>query len=146
VGLWLLLVAGFGQALAAAFDINQPIHGLADLLGACGLPLAAMFISVSLASGQAPLPRGKALLWLANLTWVTTAATIAGVVLLYLTYVHAGGHVPADGRPLPVGTVLPSGAIAIVGYANRSYVVVCCLWAIIAATIAMELAKRADER
>jgi hypothetical protein len=36
---------------------------------------------------------------------------------LYLTEVHAGGHVPADGRPLPVGTALPSGVIAVFGYA-----------------------------
>lgn len=59
VGLWILVAAGVGQALAAAFDINQPPHGLADLLGGFGLPVAAMFVSVSLVRGRATLPGAK---------------------------------------------------------------------------------------
>ncbi|HEY1867314.1 MAG TPA: DUF998 domain-containing protein, partial [Candidatus Cybelea sp.] len=116
LGLWVLLLAGCGQALAAAFDVNQPLHGLADLLGAFGLPVAAMLVSVSLLHGQPSLRAGKTLLRFANLTWLTTVATIAGVVLLFFTYVHAGGHLPSDGKPLLVGTVLPAGVVAIVGY------------------------------
>lgn len=55
--------------------------------------------------------RREDLLWLANLTWVTTVLTIAGVVVLFATYVHAGGHVPSDGRPLPLGAILPAGVV-----------------------------------
>ncbi len=137
VGLWVLLVAGFGQLLAAVFDINQPMHGLSDLLGAFGFPAAAMLVSVSLAHCRSPRG-GKAMLWFANLTWVTTVATIAAVVLLFVTYTHAGGHVPADGKPLPIGTILPSGVVAVVGYVNRLYVLVSCVWAVLAGKTALE--------
>lgn len=137
LGLWVLLVAGFGQALAAAFDINQPLHGLSDLLGALGLPVAAMLVSFSLMRAQRHLRGGTGMLWLANLTWATMLGTIVGVVLLFLTFTHAGGHVPSDGKPLSINTVLPAGVVAIAGYANRLYVVVSCLWAIVTAKAAM---------
>lgn len=139
VGLWVLVVAGFGQALAAAFDINQPLHGLSDLLGALGLPVAAMLVTVSLVRAQPSLRGGKGMLWLANLTWVTMLGTIAGVVLLFLTFTHAGGHIPSDGKSLPIGTILPAGVVAVVGYANRLYVVVSCLWTIVTAKAVMNV-------
>jgi hypothetical protein len=58
---------------------------------------------------------------------------IGSVLLLFETFVHAGGHVPADGKSLPLGTMLPHGAIALDGYVNRLLVVVFCAWNIIAA-------------
>ena len=139
-GLWILVVAGFGQMLAAAFDINQPLHGLSDLLGALGLPIAAMLVSIVLGREQPGLKRGKLLLVLANLTWISIAATVAGAAVLFVTFVHAGGHIPAGGKPLPLGTVLPSGVITFVGYANRLYVVVSCVWAML---LGLDLARSA---
>ncbi|HLY03567.1 MAG TPA: DUF998 domain-containing protein [Candidatus Cybelea sp.] len=121
-GLWFLVASGAGEALAAVFDINQPLHGLAGLLGAGGLPAAAMLISA-----------GKRLQWLANLTWIMVVALIGSLVLLFVTFTHAGGHVPADGGMLPIGTKLPPGAIALVGYVNRLMVLVNCLWVMLAA-------------
>jgi hypothetical protein len=137
VGVCILVVAGMGEALACAFDVNQPLHGLADILGAGGLTLAAMLVSFSLVRSR-PSMRGRGpLLWLANLTWISTVATIASVVVLFVTFTHAGGHVPSDGKPLPIGTVLPAGTVAAIGYVNRLYVMVACLWAIAAARAAV---------
>jgi hypothetical protein len=133
IGLWFLIAAGAGEALAAAFDINQPMHSVAGLLGVGGLPVAAVTISAALRRSPVWPSRGKLLLRVANLTWIMVVVMIASLVGLFLTYVHSGGHVPSDGRPLPLGTLLPSGTIAVAGYANRLVVVVNCAWAMIAA-------------
>lgn len=133
VGLWFLVAAGVGEALAAVFDINHPLHGLAGLLGAGGLPVAAMLITVSLQRSRPSLVVGKTLPWLANLTWIMVVALIGSLVLLFVTFTHAGGHVPADGGTLPIGTKLPTGAIPLVGYVNRLMVIVNCAWVTLAA-------------
>jgi hypothetical protein len=131
IGYWILILAGAGQALASVFDIDQPLHGLADLLGGAGFPIAAMAITITLCRAQPWLRSKRTLLWSANLTWISVVATIASVVILYITYTHAGGHVPSDGKSLPLGTVLPAGVIAVVGYANRFMVLAACAWTII---------------
>jgi Protein of unknown function (DUF998) len=144
VGLWFLVTAGVGELLAAAFDINQPVHGLAGLLGAGGLPVGAMLISVSVRRSQPSSGAGKMLLWLANLSWILIIALIGSLVLLFVTFTHAGGHVPNDGTTLPIGTKLPLGAIALVGYVNRLMVLVNCAWVILAASqISMKTAGAA---
>lgn len=133
VGVALLVAAGIGQALASAFDINHPLHGLADLLGGAGFPVAAVLVTMSLLHEQPHLRARKSLRWSAHFTWFTLVATIASIAALYFTFVHAGGHVPSDGKSLPLGTVLPHGVVAVVGYANRLMVVADCVWAIVAA-------------
>lgn len=133
IGLAFLVVSGAGEALAAAFDINQPLHGLAGLLGVGGLPVAAILITVTLRRAQPSLRGNNALLCSANATWLVVAALIASLAVQFLTFVHAGGHVPSDGKPLPIGTVLPPGVVALVGYANRLLVLVFCAWMALAA-------------
>jgi len=143
IGFWFLIVAGAGEALAAAFDINQPLHGVAGLLGVGGLPVAALLTSIALRSSPTWLNQGKILTRIANLTWIMVVAMVASLVLMFLTYVHAGGHVPADGRSLPLGTSLPTGTIAIAGYADRLLVIVNCTWAMAAAFLTVKSASRA---
>jgi hypothetical protein len=133
IGLWFLIFAGAGEALASAFDINQPLHGLAGLLGAGGLPVAAVLISVALRRTQPSLRYDGALLWASNLTWIVVVAMIASLAVMFVTYIHSGGQVPSNGKPLPLGTQLPAGVIAVAGYMNRLLVVVNCAWAIVAA-------------
>lgn len=123
IGLVFLVVSGAGEALAAVFDINQPLHGLAGLLGIGGLPIAALLIGGTLRRTR----------WLANSTWIAVVTLIASLAVQYVTFVHAGGHVPSDGKSLPLGTVLPPGVIALVGYANRLLVLAYCGWMMLAA-------------
>lgn len=134
VGLGFLIAAGVGEALAAAFDINHPLHGLAGLLGAAGLPVAAMLITVSVRRSQRSFGAEKIVLWLANLNWILVLTLIASLVLLFVTFTRAGGHVPTGGGTLPIGTKLPTGAIALVGYVNRLMVLVNCAWMMLAAS------------
>ena len=49
VGLWLLVVAGVGEAMASVFDVTHDTgHGIVGLLGVGGFPVAALLLSVSL--------------------------------------------------------------------------------------------------
>jgi hypothetical protein len=96
--------------------------------------MAALLLSLAIKRGDLiPLLRAKKrLLWTAVASVVTVFLTIGSVFLLFETYVHAGGHIPADGKSLPLGTVLPHGAVALVGYVNRLEVLSNCAWLIIA--------------
>jgi|HubBroStandDraft_4_1064222.scaffolds.fasta_scaffold00015_31 hypothetical protein len=137
IGLGLLVVAGIGETLAAIFDINQPLHGVADVLGAGLFPVAAILISAAISrDGAVPTGRRKALLWTALLSLLVVFLMIGSVIALFVTFTHAGGHVPPDGKPLPIATILPPGVIAVTGYINRLLVVVYCAWMILAASLA----------
>lgn len=49
VGLWLLVMAGLGEAMAAVFDITHDLgHSIAQVLGLGGFLIAAVVLSVSL--------------------------------------------------------------------------------------------------
>lgn len=142
IGIGFLVVSGIGEGLAALFDINQPLHGLADVLGPLGFPIAAILISVAInRSGDFSAWAGgkKPLMWTAFLSVAVLVLMIASIVLLFETYTHAGGQIPADGKSLPLGTVLPHGVIALDGYFNRLLVVVFCVWNIFAASLVVAL-------
>jgi hypothetical protein len=116
VGVAFLVVAGAGQALAAAFDIRHDImHNIAGAMGIVGLPVAAVLVSRSL--GQ------RRLLVLAHLTWISVIVWIASFVLLVVTMIHVNGSLPDQAPPS-----LPHGVIGLVGWANRLLVLLYCGW------------------
>lgn len=134
VGLFLLAAAGVGEAMAAAFDINHPaLHGVAGFIGILSLPVGALLISVSLVRKPAWSAAKKAMLWMANLTWITVVLMAGSLIVMGVTFARAGGHAPVDGKSLPLGTTLPPGVVTGVGYANRLLVVVYCAWVMVVA-------------
>ncbi len=141
-GLVFLIAAGVGAAMASVFDINHPLHGLAGMIGVLSLPIAAMLISVSLGRTQPWSVAKKALLWTANLTWISVVLMVVSLIALFVTYTRAGGHIPADGKALPLETALPPGVIALVGYANRLLIVANCVWVMVVAWEALQLRRR----
>lgn len=48
IGLGLLLLSALGMTMAAFFDVNHSLHGLAAMIGMPSLPIAAVLISLSL--------------------------------------------------------------------------------------------------
>ena len=47
VGLWLLVVAGIGEAMACVFDVTHDTgHSIAELLGVGGFLLAALLLTL----------------------------------------------------------------------------------------------------
>ncbi len=125
IGLVFLIAAGVGEAMASVFDINDSLHSLSAMIGIGSLPIAAMLISVSLGRTQAWSAAKKALLWTANLTWISVVLMAAAFAILIITYTQAGGDMTAE----TTITTLPDGVIALVGWANRLLIVFYCVWA-----------------
>ncbi len=135
IGLFFLVAAGVGEAMASVFDINHNLHGLAGIIGIGSLPIAAMLISVSLGRTQVWSVAKKALLWTANLTWMSVVLLAATFAILIVTFTQAGGEMTSE------VTALPPGVIALVGWANRLLVVDYCVWVITVAWQAIKLQR-----
>jgi hypothetical protein len=127
IGLFFLVATGVGEAMASVFDISHPLHSLSAVIGILSLPVAAVLISTRLARTQPWSATKRALLWTANLTWVSVLLIAASFMLLIVTYTQAGGEMTSQ------VTVLPPGVIAVVGWANRFLVVVYCVWVMVVA-------------
>src|SRR5215472_8821325 len=140
-GLWLLVIAGLGEALASVFDITHDVgHSIAQVFGLGGFLIAAVVLSVSL--GRLPAWRGarSPLLWMANLSWISVFLLGATLVLMTVQFAQVtGGHLPQH-APMH----LPAGVLGLDGWANRLYVLFSCLWVFVAAWQAMKLAGRKE--
>ena len=71
IGLGLLLLSALGMSMAAFFDVNHNLHGVAALIGMPNLPIAAVLISVSLGRNQSWSVSRRLLISTAILTWVS---------------------------------------------------------------------------
>jgi hypothetical protein len=138
-GLWFLVIAGAGEALAAAFDITHDTgHSIAGLLGVGGFPIAALLLSLGLGAQQGWRGARKALLWLAGLTWASVILLIASLVLMTVQFAQAnGGQLPQQAP-----AALPPGVLGLDGWADRLIVVSNCLWVLVAAWQALRLRRR----
>jgi len=129
-GLWFLVAAGMGEAMASVFDVRHETgHGIAGLLGVGGFPIAALLLSVAL--GQLESWRGarKLLVWIANFNWISVVLLVATLVLMTIQLAHANG-----GRlPQHAPKSLPAGVIGLDGWANRLIVLSNCVWVFVAA-------------
>jgi hypothetical membrane protein len=126
LGIAFLIIAGIGEAMGGAFDINHPWHMLAAILGMNGLPIAALLIGWGLARSGHP-------------KWLRLAGVLPllGVVLMAGAMAHffaglsrAGIAMSSNSKPLER---LPDGVTAFNGWANRFLVVAFCAWAIVTA-------------
>lgn len=135
IGLFFLILAGIGEAMASVFDINQGLHGLAGIMGIGSLPIAAMLISVQLSRARPWSAARKALMWTANLTWISLVLLVVTFAIMIATYTRAGG----DMNTTEVPTSLPAGVIAWVGWSNRLLVIAYCAWVIAVARLAIRV-------
>jgi len=139
IGFAILLLAGFGEAMAAVFDVSHPIgHGIAGLLGVVGFPIVALLISASLGRTQAWARLKRPLLWLAHLTWVSVVLLILTLTTMTVQIAHANG----EKLPQHAPKSLPPGVIALDGWADRLIVGSNCLWVIFVAWQAIRLRSR----
>src|SRR6266516_5008674 len=139
VGLWFLVIAGLGEAMASVFDVTHDLgHSIAGVLGMGGFPIAAVLLSVSLGRLSAWRDAKKPLLWIANLSWISVVLLGATLVLMTVQFAQANGgqlpqHAPAQ---------LPAGVLGLDGWADRLFVLSNCLWVLVAAWQAMMLADQ----
>jgi Protein of unknown function (DUF998) len=93
VGLWFLVIAGLGEALASVFDITHDTgHSIAGVLGMGGFPIAAVLLSVSLGRTQAWRGARSLLLSIANLNWISVVLLGATLVLMTVQFAQANGR------------------------------------------------------
>ena len=79
VGLGFLLLSALGMSMAAVFDVNHNLHGLAAMIGIPSLPIAAVLISVSLGRNSSWTSARRLLIWTAILTWVSLILMNIGI-------------------------------------------------------------------
>lgn len=89
IGLGFLLAAALGLSMAAMFDVQHGLHGLAALIGIPSLPIAAMLISVSLVRHPAWFSAWRWLLWTANFTWISL---VLMDIMLFIGLSQTGGE------------------------------------------------------
>jgi len=143
VGLWFLIIAGIGEALASAFDIKHEIgheigHGIAGLLGVIGFPIAALLLSVALGRNETWRTSRRALIWIANLSWISVVLLVATLTIMMTQMARAaGGHLPQHAP-----RSLPPGVLAVDGWADRLIVLSSCAWVLVAAWHAIQVHRK----
>ena len=130
VGLWFLIIAGVGEAMASVFDVTHPVgHGIAGLFGVIGFPVAALLLSVSLGHNDAWRSARRTLLAIANLSWISVVLLVATLTIMTMQMARLnGGHLPQHAPKS-----LPPGVLALDGWADRLIVLTNCAWVLVAA-------------
>lgn len=126
--------------MASVFDVTHNTgHAIAGLLGVGGFPVAALLLSVSLGRTEAWSRTKRALLWIANLSWISVLLLAATLVLMTMQLAKA------NGRQLPqhAPKSLPPGVLGWDGWANRLVVASYCLWVFVVAWQAIKLRRKA---
>jgi|SRR5688572_10097060 hypothetical protein len=126
-GLMFLLLAGIGQVMGAAFDINHKLHGPAAIIGIPSLCIGAVLATMAM-SRHSDIVAPP--MWTAHLTWISFALMIAAFALFFSTLRRAGVDLSAQTGPL---AELPVGVNGYVGWANRLIFVSSYLWVVLAA-------------
>ena len=142
VGLWLLIVAGVGEAMASAFDVRHEIgHGIAGLLGVIGFPIAALLLSVALGRNETWNSARRGLLCIANLSWISVVLLVATLAIMTMQMARInGGHLPQHAPKS-----LPPGVLALDGWADRLIVLSNCAWVLLAAWHAIQVCHQRSD-
>jgi hypothetical protein len=122
-----LLLAGIGQVMGGAFDINHKLHGPAAIIGIPSLCIAAVLVTMAMAR-RADIAAPP--LWTAHLPWISFALMLGAFALFLSALARAGVDLSAQAGPL---TELPAGVSGYVGWANRLIFASSYLWVVLAA-------------
>jgi hypothetical membrane protein len=76
IGTWLLLAASIGLALAAVFELGQPMHEVASMIGNLSLPVAMLLIGIALK------PRSRGQFVVSHLPWIGVVLMMSSLFLL----------------------------------------------------------------
>lgn len=134
VGLAALLIAGICQTLAAIFDIKTPFH---DIVGNIGIPsfaLAAVLISRALGRDTNWKDISKNSKTISYFVVASVVMLVISFIILMTTYMQSGADLTSTA---PV-TTLPSGVVALVGYANRFLVIIYSVWTIVTSAVILK--------
>lgn len=139
VGLFFLVIAGIGEALASIFDITHPVgHGIAGMLGVIDFPIAALLLSVALGRNETWNSARRGLLWIASLSWISVVALVATLAIMTMQMARiTGGNLPHHAPKS-----LPPGVLALDGWADRLIVLSNCGWVLLAAWHGIQVRRK----
>jgi hypothetical protein len=120
IGLGFLVVSALGMTMAAFFDVNHDLHGLAAMIGIPSLPIAAILIGVSLRRNVSWNPERQLLIGTALLTWISLVAMNIAVFTGFS----------------PSGEINPG---AWLGWANRLLIIAYDVWLMVVAWRALHV-------
>lgn len=121
-GLAFLVIAGIGQVMGGAFDINHKLHGPAAMIGIPSLCIAAVLVTMAMMNrGDIVAPP----VWSAHLPWISFALMIAAMFMFFGALKAAGIEMSGQSEPLKV---LPEGVTSYLGWANRLLFAASYLW------------------
>lgn len=141
IGLFFLVLAGVGEAMAALFDVRHSLHGPAATIGMPSLPVAALLFSYSLSHNEAWAPARKRIILTAHLTWISIVLMTVAVMVLFDGFAKAGIDMSTHTAPKS----LPEGVIAFAGWANRLLILTYCIWTITAAAYRRKMGEGAGK-
>jgi len=121
IGLFFLLAASVGMAMASVFDVTHNLHGLAALIGIPGIAIAALIVGVSLSRKPIWSSTRRLLLWTANLPWISF---VLMVTMLFIGLSRSGGEFGPD---------------VLIGWPNRILIVAYSGWLMAVASQAVKL-------
>lgn len=140
IGLGVLVASGIAATSASVFDINhEALHELAGAIGIVGLPVAAVLISQSLSATPDWAPASRLLRWTAHATWISVGLWALSFVVMVVSFVHVLGSLPTS-----VPSQVPPGAIALVGWTNRLFVICAWAWVALIAGYAIRVSRAAS--
>jgi len=139
LGVYLVIISGFGAVGGGLFDVRHALHGLAFGIGVPTLPVGALLLS-GLLSKHAPAARRR-LRVLAHATWLSILVMAVTMVLFIASLKAAGAFHPESGKAL---RNLPEGVTSVSGYANRLLVMVYLTWIGVAAGAIRSASKPAE--
>jgi hypothetical protein len=130
IGVILLFISAIGEVMGGLFDVKHKHHGLAALLGVPTFPIAALLIGYNLIQTPALQSRASDILISSHAPWLS-------FVLMGLTMIIMISGFKKSGIPMgpnaEVPKAVPSGVIALAGYANRLLVICYVGWLIVVA-------------
>lgn len=125
VGLAFLVLAGLGQLMGGAFDINHKLHGPAAMIGIPSLCVAAVLVTMAMA-GRSDISAPP--VWSAHLPWISFALMMATLMMFFGSLKAAGVDMSGQTEPLKV---LPEGVTGYLGWANRLLFAASYLWVVL---------------
>jgi len=130
VGVILLFTSSIGEIMGGLFDVNHKHHALAFLLGVPTLPAAALLIGYDLIRTPGMEEHAPSIVLSSHAPWISLVVMGASMAIMFAGFKKAG--MPMGPNVAPPEAV-PTGVIAVAGYANRLLVICYLGWLIIIA-------------
>jgi hypothetical protein len=129
-GVVLITISGTGAIMGGLFDVKHKLHGMAFALGIPTMPIGALLVAYHLLQNENWNTHSTALLVSSHALWISVVLMALSMMILFSGFKKAG---IAMGPNVEPPKEVPSGVIAVNGYANRLLVLCYVHWSVMIA-------------